>query len=514
MAVQILHLPTAYLWAMLFSAALVALRLRKRPRYPPGPPGLPVVGNFFDVPKHYAWVRFWELGQQLGSDVVHLQVLGTHIVVLNSAKAVRDLLEKRSNIYSDRDYSVMIHELTGNDRNIVFMQYGEQWRAHRKLLHQHFRPQVVSQYHAAQTKGVRGLLRSLLDAPEAFTQHIRFMAGATALDVVFAMDVKPGDPIIKIAEDAVTVGTEVVMAGVHLVDMLPILKHLPSWLPGGAFKRKAAEWKVMVDGLFDIPYGRYKDSMLQSDLKPCLSANLLASVENGNYTPEIEEMFKSVTGTTYAGGSDTTVSTLSVFLFAMTFFPEAQLTAQAQLDHVLCQKRLPEIEDRDSLPEITALVHEVLRWHAVLPLAAPHRITTDDEYNGYVIPAGSVIFGNTWAILHDESVYPDPDVFKPARFLDEDGSLRADVPYPTEAFGYGRRICPGRYFAHDILWLAIAHILSVFTVARELDEQGKETVPERGFTPMLLSMPKPFKCRFVSRFPGAESLICGTSVLE
>ena len=53
------------------------------------------------------------------------------------------------------------------------MQYGDQWRAHRKLLHQHFRPQVVSQYHGAQTKGVRGLLRGLLDSPEAFKEHIR-----------------------------------------------------------------------------------------------------------------------------------------------------------------------------------------------------------------------------------------------------------------------------------------------------------------------------------------------------
>ena len=89
-------------------------------------------------------------------------------------------------------------------------------------------------------------------------------------------------------------------------------------------------------------------------------------------------------------------------------------------------------------------------------------------------------------MLHDENVYPDPEPFNPERFIAADGSLRNDVPYPIETFGFGRRICPGRYFAHDILWLTIANILTVFKVEPPVDEGGKliEVKPE--FTPRLL----------------------------
>ena len=130
-------------------------------------------------------------------------------------------------------------------------------------------------------------------------------------------------------------------------------------------------------------------------------------------------------------------------------------------------------------------------------------------------------------MLHDETVYPNPDEFSPERYLNNDGSLRTDIPYPSETFGHGRRICAGRHFAHDILWLAIAHILTVFKVERPLDDTGHEAAPKAEFTPRFIrsvfcakpsgglhtemdvkySVPKPFKCRFTPRYPGAEALI-------
>ena len=68
------------------------------------------------------------------------------------------------------------------------------------------------------------------------------------------------------------------------------------------------------------------------------------------------------------------------------------------------------------------------------------------------------------------------------------GQLRDDVPFPAETFGYGRRVCPGRYFAEDILFLAIASILAVFTIERE-DKDGYKMpteVKEELFTRYVL----------------------------
>jgi cytochrome P450 len=107
----------------------------------------------------------------------------------------------------------------------------------------------------------------------------------------------------------------------------------------------------------------------------------------------------------------------TIFL-AMALHPEVQKKAQAEIDAVVGQNRLPDFEDRPFLPYINAVVKESLRWHIVAPLgggpflfphhtcyvfltdseAIPHMTTNDDEYDGYYIPKGTVVLGNGWPV--------------------------------------------------------------------------------------------------------------------
>nr|AAS88582.1 PAH-inducible cytochrome P450 monooxygenase PC-PAH 3 [Phanerodontia chrysosporium] len=498
-----------YLCAGITFVVLITLSSRPRRRYPPGPKGLPIVGNLFDVPTDHGWKRYQEIGKEYGSDIVHFQVFGSHIVVVNTAKAARELLDKRSNIYSDKQRSVMIHELTGWHRNFSLMPYGEGWRTRRRLFHQHFRPMAVPQYHTRQLKAVHGLVQSLFEAPQNYKEHIRFMAGSAILDIIFAFDIQPGDPRIEIVEKGVQTATEFMCSGVYLVDVFPILKYLPSWFPGAGFKRQAAKWKALVDDMHEIPYYQFKQTMREGKAKPCFASTLLSSAaENDKDSLEsLDEIFMSLTGTAYVAGSDTTISALNTFVLAMTMFPETQAAAQEELDRVLGRKRLPDFDDRDSMPYLTAMVYELLRWHSVLPLGLPHRTLADDEYNGYFIPAGTVIVGNCWGMLHDDDLFPDPDIFRPERFLNADGTLNSDAHFPIETFGFGRRICPGRYFAQDLLWLTIANVLAACSIERVVDEKGFEVRPTGDMTPRVLSMPEPFECNIRPRFSGAEALV-------
>jgi Cytochrome P450 len=77
------------------------------------------------------------------------------------------------------------------------------------------------------------------------------------------------------------------------------------------------------------------------------------------------------------------------------------------------------------------------------------------------------------AILHDPDLYPDPEEFKPERFLNEDGSVRDD-PALTSAFGIGKRICPGRHFVDATLFIVASSVLSAFDVTKAKDENGDE----------------------------------------
>ena len=80
----------------------------------------------------------------------------------------------------------------------------------------------------------------------------------------------------------------------------------------------------------------------------------------------------------------------------MASYPECQKKAQAELDAVVGEERLPCFSDRDALPYVSALVYECLRWYPAAPLGAPHRSISDDGYKEYTIPGGSTIIVNVW----------------------------------------------------------------------------------------------------------------------
>ncbi|GJE96467.1 cytochrome P450 [Phanerochaete sordida] len=486
---------------------LVSRRSSKTCRYPPGPTALPLVGNLFDVPAEDSWLTFIEWSRRYGSDIIHFEVLGQHFVVLNSAQVCKDLFDKRSQIYSDRQQTVMAQELTGWHRVMALMAYGDGWRQQRRLLHQHFRQPAVAHYDVHIRKGARTLVRLLLESPEKFLRHIRHVTGATTLDVVYAMDIpREGDARMESVEKAVDVFAQIADNRGFLVDYIPALKYLPAWFPGGGFKRQAARWKKSVDYMYEAPFEEVKQNIKIGKAKPCMATDLMAAYPEWSEDPDVEESIIRVTGSAFAG-SDTTVYTMICFVQVMLLFPNVQRKAQAELDEVVGKGRLPDTTDPTALPYTSALIKELLRWCPIIPLATPHMTSKDDWYNGYFIPAGCIAVGNSWSVLHNEEVYPDPGAFKPERFLTPEGTLDATVPDPMAAFGFGRRICPGRHFALAALFQDIVHVLAVFNVEKPLDRDGNVVEPKPEWTSRLFRVPKPFKARFEPRFEGAAGLL-------
>jgi cytochrome P450 len=78
----------------------------------------------------------------------------------------------------------------------------------------------------------------------------------------------------------------------------------------------------------------------------------------------------------------------------MILFPEVQKKAQAEIDAVVGQARLPTLTDRPQLPYVEAVVKEVLRFGQIAPRGVPHRSREDDVHAGYYIPRNSVIVTN------------------------------------------------------------------------------------------------------------------------
>ncbi|PIL25355.1 cytochrome P450 [Ganoderma sinense ZZ0214-1] len=502
---------TAWPWAVFFSLVLLAnvvQRRRKYARLPPGPTALPIVGNLLDFPRKHLGREFAQMARKYG-DVVYLNVLGQDTVVLGSLKAARDLLEKRSANYSNRPTSVMVQLYVGYEWLFVLMDYGARWRQHRRAV----RPTMAPDYHAFYMDAARNLLRLVLQDPQELGSHIRFTFAKIAMGTIYGIEIRePNDKYYRMIERMGDVGEEIIVPGRFPVEAFPALRYLPSWFPGGGFKRWAADAKRdisrAVDGLFETAKsGMTTDS--DSSRRPMIRQILGDSASQGD--EELQKICKEVAATMYVAGADTASSnaTMGAFFLAMAMYPEVQKKAQQQLDAVVGTERLPDFSDRPSLPYIAAIVKELLRWHPATPMSAPHRILADDEYKGYLIPAGTSVFVNIWDIMRDPEVYSQPEDFVPECFLDSAGKLAIHGRDPADVvFGLGRRICPGRHFADAVLFILCASVLSAFEIGPPIGEDGAPTPFTREASDhCMVSHPKVHKYTMKPRSAHIERLV-------
>ncbi|KAF7984429.1 hypothetical protein HWV62_14496 [Athelia sp. TMB] len=368
----------------------------------------------------------------------------------------------------------MVNGLMGWDCIFAFMPYGERWRQQRKMFYQEFTPTAALRYNTQESVATAVLLNRLLDTPDDWVQHLRLQAGEVVMSVAYGISVKDEkDMFLDVIEKALAGLNIAARPGAFLVDILPILKYVPSWMPGAGFKRMAEEWREATEQMVDLPYQAAKDGIASGTATPSYTSYLLEGLDPKADNTEAETMIKQTAGAIYSAGADTSVAVLRSFVLAMVWYPEVQKKAQAELDAVLGKGHLPEFSDEASLPYCNALVKEVFRWRPATPIAIPRETDTEDVYQGMRIPASTVIINNAWAILHDERNFPEPEVFKPERFL-KDGKLNPDVMDPTEvgSFGFGRRVCPGRFLAMNSVWITVTSMLAAMNITQAVDESG------------------------------------------
>ncbi|KAF9466021.1 cytochrome P450 [Collybia nuda] len=409
--------------------------------------GYPIIGRLFDVSQGKTWLTYDSWFKAYG-DMVYFKELGQGFLILGSVERTKDLLEKRAANYSDRPGLPMIIELMEWDIAFSLLPYGQWWRRHRRAFHEHFRAGVSYKYQPTQLREARTFLRRLFRTPEKFGYHIRDSFSAMIMDVTYGIKIsETDDPYISTAEEAVNGISQAAIPGQFIVDFLPILNYVPSWMPGASFRRKAKYWKSLNVEMMERPFEHVKQPL--------------------------------------------TVSSVQFLFLAMAMHPDVQRKAQAELDMVVGPNRLPNFNDRDSLPYITsninAIVKETMRWQLVAPLAMGHMSTRDDEYDGYLIPKGTLVLGNNWTILHNHEVYPLPDEYKPERWL-KYGTLNTNIPNPDiAAFEFGCRVCPGRHFSDDSLYAMASSILSVYNISPPVDKSGNQIHLKPESTSGLLS---------------------------
>ncbi|KAJ7909515.1 cytochrome P450 [Mycena leptocephala] len=422
------------------------------------------------MPRDYEWKTYAQWAEKYG-ECVYIQVLGQPIVILGSLTAAHDLLNKRSIIYSSRPRLVSCIHIVGFNQSIPLMPYSPRFLTLRRLIHKEMTESRLKMYWPLYEEESRVLIEKVLLDPEHFSDHIRYYAGSIILRFTYGYETAPqDDKYLILAEKSMAAFSLAAQPGAWAVDFLPWLRYLPSWLPGTGFKQKAASWHQLHREASEGPFHWALDNKDSPDLvQPNFMSTFLAESPNEPSAHD-QDLLMWASASLFGGGADTTVAVLSTFFLAMALYPDVQATAQAEIDKVLTKGRMPQLSDRASLPYVECLMREVMRWNPIGPLGLPHLLIKDDFYKDYHIPAGSIVMTNVWLILRDPVVFPNPQEFQPARFLNDPRA----VEVASSIFGFGRRACPGAYFAEATMFIAIATALAQCSISDPVDVLGSK----------------------------------------
>ncbi|KAK6978085.1 cytochrome P450, partial [Favolaschia claudopus] len=474
-----------------------------RRHLPPGPRPLPIVGNLFDMPRTKVWETFAKW-QQLYGDVVYVNVLGRPIVFLNSVKATTELLEKRGLLYSDRPQFPLMN-LAGHQWNFGFMSYGKEWQTLRRTFSSQYNSAAaLRSFHDAHRESAATFLVNVLKEPKDVSNHLRLRSAQVMFHVNYGLSVSSWDHhFIHTAEAVMEVVSLALSPSMWIVNPISFLNAIPRWLGGAAVASMVEKWQADVNELRYAPFDLVKESVADGSAKPSFTANLLRDPETvGDGTSVQEILIRDTAAIALGAAYETTFVAGEVFILMMALHEDVQRKAQDEIDSVVGTDRLPDFNDRERLPYITAVMKESLRFHSPAPTGIPHELSQDDIYEGMYIPAGCMVMGNIWQLLHDPVMYPDPFTFNPSRFI-TDGNLDCTTNDPSRfVFGFGRRVCPGRLFTEDSLWLMTAQFLAAFTISLP---EGASREPK--FAAGAISRPLPFEHIIKPRSAAAQKLI-------
>lgn len=180
-------------------------RIGRRPKgYPPGPPTLPLIGNLHLMHKEKGHLQFQKWTNEYGP--IYSLILGTKVmIVLSSDETVRDLLDKRSGIYSSRPDMYLSHDIVSGGFRMVSMvshyrqqprrvgipisyrtqAYGEAWRTDRGIVHNSLNIKASRAYVPYQDLENRAMLLGFLEQPARFFNHIRRYTNSISTQMIF-----------------------------------------------------------------------------------------------------------------------------------------------------------------------------------------------------------------------------------------------------------------------------------------------------------------------------------------
>uniref|UniRef100_A0A8R7P2F0 Cytochrome P450 71D7 n=2 Tax=Triticum urartu TaxID=4572 RepID=A0A8R7P2F0_TRIUA len=479
------HLALCILLALLYHAALraaaTAATRRPRPKLPPGPWQLPIIGSLHHLLRGLPHHIMRDLSLRHGP-LMLLRVCEREAIVVSSAEAAREIYKGNEATFSARLSSPGIDELSRHGQGIVFAPYGDHWRLLRRILMMELlSARRVKAFRRIREEEAARLVSSLQATSDGrlvnIGERLEEFVTDSVVRAIFGDRLPDRATFLRIVKQGMDLS---LIFGLR--DLFPsswLVRLVPRGGGGKAERHRQEVFSVMGSILKSHEERRaaregdaeHEQDMVQVLLRIQKDATTRVSLTDGVIRALLIDVF---------GAALDTATTLQWAMAELMANPRVMRRVQSEADCALAGQATVQEAALKSMQYLRAVIKETLRLHPPAVLF-PRMCVGDCKIQGYDVPRGMIVLTNTWAFSRDPKYWDEPDKFMPERFEGEGVADLRGMDFEFTPFGVGRRICPGIDFAYANLEIALASLLYHFNWELPLGVEPGEAVMTEEF---------------------------------
>ncbi|KAM7272485.1 hypothetical protein ACFE04_027148 [Oxalis oulophora] len=408
-------------------------KYRKKHNLPPGPPGIPIIGNLHQL-SELAHQSLHQLSKIYGP-IIFLKLGRVPTVVVSSPDCAKQVLATHDLECCSRPLLSGTGRLSYNYLDVAFTPYGDYWREIKKFcVLELFCAKRVQSFRFIREEEVELMINSIsqhsssLSTPIDLSQKMLSLMADITCRLAFGTNFRSkGEELNNDKFHEIVRQAFVMLGSFSAADFFPYI----GWMDHHNYD--------VIDSMLDF----HKNQTESSTIK---------------FT---DNHIKAVLMNIFLAGVDTSVTTTIFAMSELARNPRVMKKAQEELRSNVGSKDKVSEWNIEKLSYLKLIIKETLRLHSPGPLLIPREAISKFKINGYTIYPGTRIYVNVWGIGRDPNIWENPEKFIPERFEDNPIDYKGQH-FEYLPFGGGRRGCPGVVMAMSNIELALANLLHCF----------------------------------------------------
>ncbi|PIN04155.1 Cytochrome P450 CYP2 subfamily [Handroanthus impetiginosus] len=432
---------------------------------PPGPPGLPLIGNLHQFAiANDIHVYLWQLSKKYGP-IMQMKLGSIPVLVISSPDLAKQVMKTQDLSFCGRPKLLGQQKLSYNCSDMVFSPYNDYFIEVRKITAKHlFSPQKIQSFRPIREDEISRVVRKISDfANQVVNLSEIAMAMASTLICRIAFGKRYDEEGSEMKRfDELLHEAQAMFATFFVSDYFPRF----GWVDkvtgltnrlDSTFEKLDLFYQELIDEHLDPRRVKGIDKEEDDILEVLIQLKQQKSCSFDLNWDHIKALLMNI----FIAGTDTGAASTIWTLTALMKAPHVMKKAQAEIRNLVGKKGKIDEGDLHKLPYLKAVVSESLRLYPPAPMLVPRETTKKCTLEGYEIEPKTMVYINAWGVARDPEYWENPDEFLPERFLNNNIDIKGQH-FGAIPFGSGRRICPGMAMGIANVELIVANLLYSF----------------------------------------------------